>query len=77
MSFYSTLKHRNDQLRNQGYDYRGRILLDNSHSFLFKNKIMTEFGTYLEEIINHWIYSVKSIKKKIDFLQPKDSDSLN
>jgi hypothetical protein len=77
MKLYDVYKNRKISLKNNGYDYRGRILLRTTSNVLWGNPMLTEFGTYLEKILNHWIYCVKAIKKAKNPFVHKDDDNTN
>ena len=77
MDNYKLLHRRKTKLRNLGYDYRGRIMSRSLSSIIYLNENVEEFLSYIEKVMTHLVYSVKSIKKRINFLVDKDEDYIN
>lgn len=74
---YKALLRRRTKLRNLGFDYRGKILRRSLSSVIYMNENVAEFVERLEVIITNLVYSVKSIKKQVNFLVDKDEDYIN
>lgn len=74
---YKSLLRRKTKLRNLGYDYRGQILRRSLSSVIYLNENVAEFVERLETIMTNLVYSVKSIKKSVNFLVDKDEDYIN
>jgi hypothetical protein len=73
MSRYKAIKNRNIIKRNLGFNWRDRILLLTTDNSIYNNSNIIDFAIYIEKIINHWIDSVKSIKRaKNPFLEKDD-----
>ena len=77
MDNYKALLRRKTRLRNLGYDYRGKIMSRSLSSIIYLNENVEGFLKYIEDIMTHLIYSVKHIKKKVNFLVDKNEDYIN
>ena len=76
MSRYKALRER-DISNRVGYAFEGRILINTTSEKIWNNKNVAQFGVYLEKIINHWINSVKAIKRHKNYLVEKDTTAIN
>jgi len=76
-SLYSKYKDRNKVLKNNGYDYRGRLLLRNTYSGFWDSQLMAGFGELVEATLQNIIFSIKSIKKSVNIYVKKDDDDTN
>lgn len=62
MSLYKLRNTRLNQLRNRGFDYRGRIFLRNTDPNLYKNVKLNNFVVRLEAMVQNWFDTTKKIK---------------
>jgi hypothetical protein len=76
-SYYHQVRHINDQYKNLGYDYRGRILRNTTSPELWSNPIQVPFYARMEMIINFLIEQVKYIKKSFSIAHDKNSVNIN
>lgn len=77
MDNYKALHRRKTKLKNLGYDYRGKIMQRSLSSIIYLNENVEGFLKYIEDIMTYLVYSVKSIKKRVNFLVDKDEDYIN
>lgn len=77
MDNYKALHRRKTKLKNLGYDYRGKIMQRSLSSIIYLNENVEGFLKYIEDVMTHLVYSVKSIKKRVNFLVDKDEDYIN
>jgi hypothetical protein len=70
-------KHQNDELKNLGYNYRGKILQKTTSRELWGNPLQTAMIGQIESLIIYLIEQVKTIKKMFSISHEKDSISLN
>lgn len=74
---YKAMKLRKTKLKNLGYRYQGNLLKDSLSSLVYNSKSANEFLKYVELVLNHLIYAVKSIKKNNNYMVDKDTDFIN
>ena len=77
LGYFDQAKHINDQYKNLGYDYRGKIMKAMTSSELWANSIQIPFYAKMETIINFLIEQVKIIKKTFSIAHNKNSKNLN
>jgi len=78
-SIYKSLKHRKDNIKNLGYDYRGKIV-NNSVSNLIRNsnnQVLKDLLILFERCIGFMILGVKTIKSRNNICVDKDTDLIN
>lgn len=73
-SRYRASKHRIDEIKNTGFNYRDNILLKTMDPNILKNINVLGFAQKLEATINRWIFEAKAIKKFSNFFVDKDED---
>lgn len=71
------LKLRKTKLLNLGYRYQGNLLKNNLSSIIYNNKHVHDYLQYVEKILQNVIFSIKSIKRNINYLVDKDTDFIN
>jgi len=76
-SYYNSALHQNDQIKNLGYDYTGKILKKTTSPELWANPLQISFYERIEGIINFLIEQVKYIKKTFSIAHDKESINLN
>lgn len=62
-------KHRKDKLKNERYDYEGKILLKTVSNVLLGNTFIVGLLSKIEYIIQNLQESIKGIRNKINFLE--------
>lgn len=75
-SYYNQARHFNDNYKNLGYDYRGKILRKMTSPELWSNPLQYPFYNRLEAIINFLIEQVKYIKKTFSIAHDKESTKI-
>jgi len=73
---YRTKNTRLEQTKNQGFDYRGKILSKVLSSHLFENPTNAEFLSYLEQSVTQNVEDIKMIKKIFCFSIHKKSNNI-
>lgn len=70
-SFWNQVRHRNDNIKNTGFDYRGQILKKSlSNVFFLEAKREVILSAY-DEIITWMVDHIKIIKKTFNWTLPK------
>lgn len=75
--YYDQAKHINDQYKNLGYDYRGKIMKAMTSPEMWANSIQIPFYGKMESMVNFLIEQVKMIKKTFSIAHNKNSTNLN
>jgi len=75
-SRYSVLRKRRNANVKLGFDYEGRILLSTTSNHFYGNPTMAGFAERLEAILDHWVHSIKSIKRAKNYIINKDSKAV-
>jgi len=78
-SIYKSLKHRKDNVKNLGYDYRGNIM-KNSISNIIKNsnnQTLQDILKLIDSCLDFMIVGVKTIKSRVNICVDKDTDLIN
>jgi len=70
-------KHQNDELKNLGYNYRGKILQKTTSRELWGNPLQTAMIGQIEALLTYIIEQVKMIKKMFSIAYEKDSINLS
>ncbi|MEK0336760.1 MAG: hypothetical protein QQN41_04915 [Nitrosopumilus sp.] len=65
-------KHHNDEFKNLGYDYRGKILRKSTSSELWANPLQTAMMGQIEAMMTFVLEQVKMIKKWYSIAHEKD-----
>ena len=71
--YYNQAKHLEDNYKNLGYDYRGKIMKKMTSPELWANPLQIPFYSKLEAIVNFLIEQVKYIKKYFSIAHDKES----
>jgi len=75
-SYLSEAKHINDNFRNLGYDYYGKILKNGSSPELWANPQQIALYGKLEAMITYLLENTKMIKKWFSIAHDKDATNL-
>ena len=75
--YYNQAKHLEDQYKNLGYDYTGKILSSMTSPELWANPMQKPFYQKMEGMINFIIEQVKYVKKSFSIAHDKDSININ
>jgi len=75
--YFDQAKHINDQYKNMGYDYRGKILKKMTSPELWANPVQIPFYAKMENIINFLIEQAKHVKKTFSIAHYKNSNNIN
>ena len=75
--YFDQVKHLNDQYKNLGYDYHGKILKKMTSPELWANSMQIPFYGKMEGMINFIIEQVKYIKKTMSIAHEKNSININ
>ena len=71
--YYNQLNHLNDNIKNMGYDYRGKIYKKTTSPELWGNPLQIPFIGRLEAMMTLVLEHVKAIKKTFSIAHSKDS----
>jgi len=77
LPYLYTAKHQNDEFKNLGYDYRGRILRKTTSSELWGNPLQTSMMGQIESLMTYILENTKMIKKWFSIAHDKDSLNVN
>lgn len=78
LSPYYKLKHRKDNIKNIGFNYKGKILVRTLSAQMFdKNPYLTALIIKLEDILFFMFESVKSIKVFGNYAMEKNEKRIN
>lgn len=70
-------KHQNDEFKNLGYDYRGKILRKTTSSELWGNPLQTAMMGQIESMITFVLEQAKMVKKWFSIAHSKDDININ
>ena len=76
-SYLSEAKHSNDNFRNLGYNYLGKILKNGSSPELWANPQQIAMYGRLEGMITYLLENTKMIKKWFSIAHDKDTTAIN
>lgn len=78
-SIYKSLKHRKDNVKNLGYDYRGNIMKNSVSNIIknSKNQTLQDILKLLDDCLTLMIVGVKTIKSRTNICVDKDTDLIN
>lgn len=77
MSFQYCLEHRNDIIKNMGYDYRGAVLRNSLSKVMFIETKREGILNQIETIIDYLIDHVKNIKKQYNWTMDRKWRNFN
>ncbi len=77
VSRYKTSRHRIDNIKYKGFDYRGRMLLKSMDNNLLKAPAFADFAVKIEDVLNWLVFKIKDIKRFSNIFIEKDSDDIN
>jgi len=77
LPYLYTAKHQNDEFKNLGYDYRGKILRTTTSSELWGNPLQTSMIGQIESMMTYILEQVKMIKKWYSIAHEKDTLNIN
>lgn len=75
--YYQNAKHKNDDFKNLGYEYRGKLLQKTTSPELWANPIQIPFYARIESLIVFVLEQVKMIKKIYSIAHSKDDLKIN
>lgn len=75
--YFDQAKHINDQYKNLGYDYRGKIMKAMTSPEMWANSVQIPFYAKMEGIVNFLIDQVKMIKKTFSIAHNKNSTNIS
>ena len=75
--YYHLAKHQNDEFKNLGYNYRGKILRKTTSPELWSNPLQTSMMGQIEAMMTFVLEQVKMIKKYFSIAHEKDDLSIN
>ena len=70
-------KHNNDEYKNLGYNYRGKILQKVTSQELWGNPLQTSMMGQIESMMTYILETTKMIKKWFSIAHDKDSLNIN
>lgn len=71
--YFAQARHSNDEFKNLGYDYTGRILRRTTSREIWANPIQAPMFAKVEVLITYILEQVKYIKKIYSIAHDKDS----
>lgn len=77
LPYFYQAKHNNDQFKNLGYNYQGKILRSVSSPELWANPLQTSLIGQIESMMTYVLEQAKSIKKWFSIAHDKDTLSIN
>ena len=75
--YYNQAKHMEDNFKNLGYDYSGKILKSMTSPEMWANPLQIPFYSKMEGMINFMIDQVKYVKKYFSIAHDKESIHIN
>ena len=75
--YYDQAKNINDQYKNLGYDYRGKIMKKMTSPELWANAVQIPFYGKMEGLVNFLIEQAKIVKKTFSIAHNRNSTNLN
>jgi hypothetical protein len=76
-SLYEIRDHKNDVLKNQGYDYTNTLMNRTLSNYLFRNEKVAGYLQKLNAIMVYYLNSVKTIRVFYNFTVPKNYQKIN
>lgn len=70
-------KHNNDEFKNLGYDYRGKILRASTSPELWGNPLQSPMMGQIESMFTYILEQVKMVKKWFSIAHDKDTININ
>lgn len=77
ISYFYQAQHFNDEFKNLGYNYRGKIYKKMTSPELWANPIQTSLFGRLEGMITYLLEQAKSIKKTFSIAHSKNTININ
>jgi len=75
--YYNQAKHLEDNFKNLGYEYQGKIIKSMTSPELWANPLQIPFYSRIEAMINFLIEQTKYIKKFFSIAHDKESIHIN
>ena len=75
--YYWQVKHLNDEYKNLGFNYRGKILKTMTSSELWANPMQAPFYARIEALITFLLEQTKSVKKHFSIAHSKNGTNIN
>lgn len=76
-NLYQITREINDDLKNIGYDYEGKVIKNSLSGYLLKNNNIAAFIEYLEPMIDEIIRFPKKLKAFWNYTIPKNHKKFN
>lgn len=76
-SYLFDAKHLNDNFKNLGFNYQGRILRKTTSPEIWANPLQGPFYTQIEAMITYVLEQVKYIKKTFSIAHEKNTTNIN
>ena len=76
-SYFNQAKHLNDEFKNLGYDYRGKILRKSVSAEMWANPLQSAMIGQIESMFTYTLEQVKMVKKWFSIAHDKDSLNVN
>lgn len=76
-NLYSVSQEINNDIKNIGYDYEGKVIKNSISSYLLRNRNIFEFIEQLEPIIDEIISLPKKLKAFWNYTVPKNYKKMN
>jgi hypothetical protein len=77
LPYFFAAKHNNDEFKNLGYDYRGKILRKTTSPELWGNPLQTSMMGQIESMMTYILEQAKMVKKWFSIAHDKDSINVN
>jgi len=74
--YYDQAKHYNDDFKNLGYDYTGKLYKKTTSSELWANPLQTSLYGRLEAMMTFVLEQAKSVKKMFSYAHDKDTTNI-
>ena len=75
-SRYKPIKRRLEVIKNGGFDYRNRILVNSIDNNLFKNATLRGYLIKVEKVLTNWFIQTRKIKLFRQIALDKDDESI-
>jgi len=77
MKLYDVSNHFNEEIVNEGFDYSKVLMQKTTSNYLFKNKNLSEFLSYINDIMVNCIETVKYLRIYDNYNVSKDYKKIN
>lgn len=77
LPYFFQAKHHNDEFKNLGYDYRGKVLKKTTSPEIWANPLQRTMIGQLESLLTYMMEQAKSVKKWFSIAHDKDTININ